>query len=239
MAYNCINCKREFGSQQALRHHLDSLAHAFDCEDCDRTFGSQQALRQHLDSPAHAFDCEDCDRNFGSQQALQQHLDSPAHTTKNNNAYLGIHRSIVDPVYATAVRLRFEQPTVNDIRRKTGTELDEMIVSSLIGAARRLLPIDNTPQGNALRIEQHRIKLADSKRAEDTFCAELDRLGYVFLREAQQEGEAVTPDVRFIKPTNVCGHLCMWLEYKNYSDSDQIHMWHQPAKVNTRSMGLR
>jgi len=142
-------------------------------------------------------------------------------------------------VYATAVRLRFEQPTVNDIRRKTGTELDEMIVSSLIGAARRLLPIDNTPQGNALRIEQHRIKLADSKRAEDTFCAELDRLGYVFLREAQQEGEAVTPDVRFIKPTNVCGHLCMWLEYKNYSDSDQIHMWHQPAKVNTRSMGLR
>ena len=119
-------------------------------------------------------------------------------------------------VYATAVRLRFEQPTVNDIRRKTGTELDEMIVSSLIGAARRLLPIDNTPQGNALRIEQHRIKLADSKRAEDTFCAELDRLGYVFLREAQQEGEAVTPDVRFIKPTNVCGHLCMWLEYKNY-----------------------
>ncbi|KAG4420641.1 hypothetical protein IFR04_006231 [Cadophora malorum] len=153
---------------------------------------------------------------FGSQQALQQHLDSPAHTTKNNNAYLGIHRSIVDPVYATAVRLRFEQPTVNDIRRKTGTELDETIVSSLIGAARRLLPIDNTPQGNALRIEQHRIKLADSKRAEDTFCAELDRLGYVFLREAQQEGEAVTPDVRFIKPTNVCGHLCMWLEYKNY-----------------------
>ena len=77
---------------------------------------------------------------------------------------------------------------MSDVLRQTGTELDERIVSSLISAALRLLPIDNTPQGIALRIEQHRTKAAESKRDEDTFCSELDRLGYVFFREAQQEG---------------------------------------------------
>ena len=188
MAYNCINCKRQFGSRDSLKQHLESPAHNAECEDCDRSFSSQQALQQHLSSPAHTFDCEDCDRSFGSQQALQQHLNSPAHIPKNNNTYLGIPRSIIEPIYATAVGLRFKQPTVSDVLRQTGTELDERIVSSLISAALRLLPIDNTPQGIALRIEQHRTKAAESKRDEDTFCSELDRLGYVFFREAQQEG---------------------------------------------------
>jgi len=106
---------------------------------------------------------------------------------------------------------------VDDILRKTKTELDITIVSSLISAALRNLPIDNTPQGLALRTEKHRIKRAESQQAEDAFCMELSRLGHVYLREQHQQGVgAVTPDVRFETPIPICGHLCLWIEYKNY-----------------------
>lgn len=102
---------------------------------------------------------------------------------ENTIPHLGISRSTINPVYATAVRLRFQQPTVNDMLRQT-TELDETIVSTLIAAALCLLRVDNTRQGIALRTEQHRIKAAESQHAEDTFYAELSRLGYGFFREA-------------------------------------------------------
>jgi hypothetical protein len=55
----------------------------------------------------------------------------------------------------------------------------------------------------------------EAKLAEDNFCTELLRSGHIFLREDQQDGMAVTPDVLFRKPTLICGHLCSWLEYKN------------------------
>jgi hypothetical protein len=190
---------------------LDSTAHAFDCDECDRSFNSDQALQQHLNSPAHDFECDECDRKFGSKQALQQHLNSPAHVR-----YVGIPRSVVSPVFAAAVRLRFQYPTVDDILRRTKTELENSIVSALIAAALRLLPVDNTPHGTALRVEKIRIKAAEAKNAEDSFCAELSQRGLTYLREGQQQGEASTPDVRFLQPTSICGHSCLWLEYKNY-----------------------
>ncbi|KAF4633640.1 hypothetical protein G7Y89_g4481 [Cudoniella acicularis] len=190
------------------------MAHG--CIPCDRSFGSQQALHQHLNSPAHKFECNECERSFGSQQALHQHLNSPTHVPATSIRYIGIPRSIVSPVYATAVRLRFRRPTVDDILRHTETELDNSIVSALIAAALRLLPIDDTPHGIALRTEKLRIKAAEAKHAEDSFCAELSQRGLIFLRESQQQGESSTPDVRFQQPISICGHLCMWLEYKNY-----------------------
>jgi hypothetical protein len=187
------------------------------CVPCDRLFSSLPALQQHLrDSPAHAssFDCEKCGESFGSEQELGQH--SPAHVPVTSVSYIGIPRSSVSPVYATARRLRFREPTVEDIRRYTKTELDNQIVSALIAAALRLLPADNTPQGIALRTEKLRLKAAEAKLAEDNFCAALRRCGFLFLREGQQQGEASTPDVRFQQHTSICGHLCLWLEYKNY-----------------------
>jgi hypothetical protein len=70
--YMCHGHSRNFSSEHALQH-FDSPAHPplFECDDCDRSFGSQQALDQHLNSPAHAlvFECDDCDSSFGSQQA--------------------------------------------------------------------------------------------------------------------------------------------------------------------------
>jgi len=189
---------------------------AYRCTPCDRSFGSHQALQQHLNSSAHNFDCDECDRSFCSQQVLQQHLDSPAHIQVTSVKYSGIPRSVVSPVYTTAFKLRFKQPTVDDILRRTKTELENPIVSALISAALRLLPIDNTPYGIALRTEKHRVKAAEAKCAEDGFCIALSRCGLKYIRESQQQGEASTPDVLFRNPTIICGHLCFWLEYKNY-----------------------
>ncbi|TAQ84811.1 hypothetical protein B7494_g6870 [Chlorociboria aeruginascens] len=240
MAHGCVLCHRNFDSQQALQQHMDSLAHNFDCEKCNENFSSQQALQQHLDSPAHSFIFEG-NKSFGTKQALQQHLNSPAHSfifggdksfgTKQASRmdsespahipatsvkYIGVSRSVVSPVYATALKLRFQQPTVDDILRHIDTKLDKLIVSTLIAAALRLLPVDNTPNGIALRTEKSRVTAVKAKDAEDSFCAALSRRGLRYLRESQEQGEASTPDVRFEQPTFICGHLCSWLEYKNY-----------------------
>ncbi|CZT08652.1 uncharacterized protein RAG0_13652 [Rhynchosporium agropyri] len=179
------------------------------CVPCDRDFGSQQALQQHLNSPAHAFDCEDCDKRFGSEQALQQHLDSPVHVVISE--YSGIPRSIVESVYAVAKRLRFKPPTVGDVLRNSKFVLEDGIVAALISAAQRLLPVDNTEEGIAIRTQRH----LEAKRTEENFCTQLLRSGHIFLRENQQLGKAVTPDVLFQESTLICGHLCFWLEYKD------------------------
>ncbi len=214
--FGCDDCGKSFGSQRALQQHLDSPVHVFKCDDCDKSFGSQRALQQHLDSPIHNIECEECDKSFGSEHALQQHLNSPAHIPETHLSYIGIPSSVVNPIYQAAYQLRFRKPTVDDILRQTKTKLDITIVSSLLSAALRNLPPDNTPQGVALRIEQDRIKRAESQQAEDAFCMELSHLGYVYLREHQQGPGVVTPDVRFQTPVPICGHLCWWIEYKTY-----------------------
>jgi len=76
--FECDDCNKCFGSQNALNQHIDSSVHTFECEYCDRCCKSQQALDQHQSS-VHTFKCDDCNKCFGSQQALNQHLDSPAH----------------------------------------------------------------------------------------------------------------------------------------------------------------
>ncbi|CZT13841.1 uncharacterized protein RAG0_17333 [Rhynchosporium agropyri] len=190
------------------------MAHG--CDPCDRYFSSQQALQQHLDSPAHDFDCDECDRSFNSQQALQQHLNSSAHIPKDLISYHGVPRAEVAPVFATACRLRFIRPTADSLTKQVKTNLEEAVLSAIMAAALRLLPTDDTVEGIALRTEQSRVKAAKAKFAEDSFCMDLTRLGYKFRRESQQEGEAVTPDIRFDEPISVLGELCWWLEFKNY-----------------------
>ncbi|KFY17538.1 hypothetical protein V492_00597 [Pseudogymnoascus sp. VKM F-4246] len=88
--------------------------------------------------------------------------------------YLGLDRSVIAPVFAFAVRHRFQKPTVDLITRRTKTALDSAIVSALLAAALRMLPVDNTPQGVATRI----VRQAEAKSAEDAFVAGFDRLAY-------------------------------------------------------------
>lgn len=212
---DCDDCDRRFGSEEALQQHLNSSVHALDCNDCDRRFSSERALQQHLDSPIHNFGYNDCEKRFSSDNALQQHLDSPTHVSITISGYSGIPRPIVESVFAIACQLRHRKPSVADVLRRSKFALEDGIVTALLSAALRLLPMDNTVEGIALRTEQHRMKRVEAQLAEDYFCVELVRSGYIFLREHQQTGNAVTPDVLFQEPTPVCGHLCLWLEYKN------------------------
>jgi hypothetical protein len=52
----------------------------YECEDCDRSFGSQQAL-DHISIPQpYVFECDECGWPVRSLQALDRpHLNSPAH----------------------------------------------------------------------------------------------------------------------------------------------------------------
>lgn len=131
--------------------------------------------------------------------------------------YAGIPRAVVAPVFELARRLRFTAPSADSIIRQTKTQLDHAIVSALIDAALRLLPLDNTPHGAKARMEKRKRRAARAERAEKHFLANFTRLGYRFLSEVQQkELMTVTPDIRFAEQTLVCGHFCWWLEFKDF-----------------------
>lgn len=127
--------------------------------------------------------------------------------------YVGLDRSVIAPVFAFAVRHCFKQPTVDLIIKLTKTALDGAIVSALLAAALCTLPADNTPQGVAKRMARE----AEAKSDQDAFAAGFERLAYDYVTEDEQKGlSTLTSDIRFNKPTLVCGHLCLWLEYKSF-----------------------
>jgi hypothetical protein len=135
----------------------------------------------------------------------------------DNRGYAGTPTSFIAPVFELACRLRFTEPNAERIIRQTKTPLDQAIVSALIDAAIRLLPPDNTPNGVKARLEKGKRRAERAERAEEAFLANFNRRGYPFLSEVQQkELMTITPDIRFAEPTLICGHLCWWLEYKDF-----------------------
>jgi hypothetical protein len=58
---------------------------------------------------------------------------------------------------------------VDDILGYTKTELENFILSILIAAALRLLPVDNTLHRTALQVEKSHIQAVEAKKAEDIF----------------------------------------------------------------------
>ncbi|KMW67856.1 uncharacterized protein BDCG_17882 [Blastomyces dermatitidis ER-3] len=62
------------------------------------------------------------------------------------------------------------------------------------------------------------MKEEQARLAETEFTNTIRNLGYVFQTEAEQKESMIspTPDVRFLDPIPISGHLCFWLEYKNY-----------------------
>lgn len=98
----CPEHEAAFHSIADFKAHKHTTPHSnisFECIDCDRTFGSQQALYQHLDDEAHTrpdldieqadavkdaveeanLHCISCDRRFVNLRALLQHKDSVKH----------------------------------------------------------------------------------------------------------------------------------------------------------------
>lgn len=247
MAY-CYDCRRPFTDQGALDRHLRTSSRHSWCGRCIKAFNSEDAKKQHLrDSKWHNV-CLQCPPglDFQTERELNRHVSvhnafvinkiitKVSSAEENSLGYHGISPSIIKPVYAAALRLRFQQPTVDVVVNQTKTTLDHDIVSALISGALRLLPVDSTPQGVAARKEREIVRAAEARRAEQNFFADFRRLGYDCISEDeqkrlsastldngiskdQQKGpSASTPDILFKEPTIICGHLCWWLEYKNF-----------------------
>ncbi|GAA3304362.1 hypothetical protein GCM10020218_103770 [Dactylosporangium vinaceum] len=132
--------------------------------------------------------------------------------------YTGIPRATVTPVFKMACRLRFMKPDVNMLLRCIDTQLDHRVISALIEAALRLLPPDNTIEGKAEAKQRVQKKMEQALLTEMSFIDQLRHFGYQFMTEREQKESQLnpTPDIRFIEPIIIHGHLCHWLEYKNY-----------------------
>lgn len=160
-----------------------------------------------------------------------------------DEAYKGVPTTVVKPVFQAARALRFSQPAVSDVVRRSNTALDAEIVSAILEGALRLLPPDNTPYGQEKRRRQMMLKAAHALDAETNFVALVRRLHFDLLDERQQSDRIkaaieegikdivrLTPDVLFIRPARIFGSLCHWLEYKNtfgFKSNPFLHRKHK------------
>lgn len=157
--------------------------------------------------------------------------------------YDGIPAAVIKPIFKAACKLRFSNPTVQDLVRSTKTTLDKQIVSAILEGARRLLPPDNSPEGLASRKAEMAMKATQALEAETAFIVQLQRFQPRLLTEKEQnenlrrEFEAgsvnivkSTPDVLFLKATSLCGFEIMWIEYKNMFGFRSNPFVHQKIK---------
>ncbi|OJJ42651.1 hypothetical protein ASPZODRAFT_28978 [Penicilliopsis zonata CBS 506.65] len=117
-----------------------------------------------------------------------------------------------------ACLLRSYRPDVDLLLQYVHTQLDRAIVSALIEAALRTLPPDTTPEGKAESKIRMQKKRQEAEVAEALFIDRVRASGCLFLTQAEQKAVQLrlTPDVRFLEPVSIDGHLCHWLEYKNF-----------------------
>lgn len=146
----------------------------------------------------------------------------------NNVQCTGIPSAFVKRIFKTACRLRYSQPTTEDIVGLTETSLDYDIVAAILEGALRLLPTDDSPDGRIARKNKMETKAAQALAAETAFAARLRTYGFQFSVEAEQretirlaieagsvDTVRLTPDILFSEPTRLCGIDCHWNEYKN------------------------
>lgn len=69
--FECIDCDRYFGSQQAVNQHMDALDHwgGYPCDDCSDTFSDEKNLREHEE--VKHFYCSPCDQYFQSYDNIR------------------------------------------------------------------------------------------------------------------------------------------------------------------------
>lgn len=132
--------------------------------------------------------------------------------------YIGIPRTMIAPVFKMACQLRFMQPNVDMILRRIDTQLDHGVISALIEAALRLLPPENTPEGRLEAKERIQQKMERARLHEMSFVDQTRNFGHQILAEDEQKKLQLrpTPDIRFLDPVLIHGHLCHWIEYKSY-----------------------
>ncbi|KAK0886389.1 hypothetical protein LTR02_018169, partial [Friedmanniomyces endolithicus] len=80
----------------------------------------------------------------------------------------GVTPALIKPVFRAACALRFSNPGVTDIIDRTNTRLDREIVGAILEGALRLLPVDNTPEGQTTRRANMAAKAEQAMAAEET-----------------------------------------------------------------------
>lgn len=121
------------------------------------------------------------------------------------------------PVFKMACRLRSWNLDSDILLKHIDTPLDHMVVSALIEAALRLLT-DNTPEGKLEAKARMQQKTKQALLYETSFIDHVRRVGFQLLTEDEQKQSRLrsTPDIRFVEPVSIHGHICHWIEYKSY-----------------------
>jgi hypothetical protein len=208
----CRKCRKGFLEPAHFNQHMrDAEYHA------DRKAISYQgvAVRGNQASIAH-------------KRNLALRIPTATRAPRNLISYNGIPAAMIKPVFQAACRIRFASPTVEDLVRLTRTSLATSIVSAILEGARRLLPPDNSPEGQDLRRAEMAKKALQALVAETAFIVQLQKFQPLSMTEEQQnesiriktEAGSVnlvraTPDLLFLKTTQLCGFRTNWVEYKN------------------------
>ncbi|KAJ5194077.1 hypothetical protein N7491_001413 [Penicillium cf. griseofulvum] len=222
----CVPCGKHFTTQHALGQHLQSSKHR--CEDCNRFFSSTRSKEQHIKSSQN--------HSIRTQRSMADNLHPHPlrHDPKTNDQtlglmvgatvygiispYTGIPRTTVAPVFKMACQLRFMKPDVDMPLRRIDTQLGHGVISALIEAALRLLPPESTPEGKLEAKERMQQKMERAFLREMAFVDQTRDFGHQILTEDEQKKLRLrpTPDIRFLEPVLIHGHLCHWIEYKSY-----------------------
>ncbi len=111
-----------------------------------------------------------------SQTTLSRPAEDPVSAARLLS-YRGVTPALIKPVFRAACALRFSNPGVTDIIDRTNTRLDREIVGAILEGALRLLPVDNTPEGQTTRRANMAAKAEQAMAAEETLvhACELSR----------------------------------------------------------------
>jgi hypothetical protein len=171
-----------------------------------------------------------------SNQALVTHsrnlafrMSTAIRTPRNIISYNGILAVVSKLVFQAACRTRFANSTVKDLIRLTRNLLDSSIVSATLEGARRLLPPDNSPEGQDLRKVEMVNKALQTLVVETNVIAQLQKFQPLSMLTEQQQKESnrvnteaglvnvvkAPPNLLFSKATSLCGFCTNWDEHKN------------------------
>jgi len=80
----CIQCNKEFSTQQALKQHIEATNHkSYGCPNCKKAFSTKQSRDQHISSvhTKKIIKCPSCNKKYNSKESLNQHI-SAVHRIK-------------------------------------------------------------------------------------------------------------------------------------------------------------
>lgn len=186
-------------------------------------------------------------RYFAVESKCKMPDSSPNGVPSLTEPYTGVPSTQIRPVFGMARKHRFGRVDADSIIAMTGTSLDPDIVSAILEGALRLLPPDNSIEGQERRRQEMAHKAAHALRAESAFVDQVRRLQPSLQDESQQKqrikaaledgrSDVVrsTPDIFFDNATNLCGRSCRWVEYKNTFGFKSNPFLHQKHKKQLR-----